>query len=146
MLIHEISGDDQQQEFLIKYIRHSLGAFCTDAEDYGHGHTHPAAYGAFTRILSHFVASKRVISFEQAIRKMTSYPAQLFGIRDRGLVRVGMAADLALVNRRKLADRATLASPRRTANGLEYLLLNGQIAIEQGLYKNSYGKVIRKQT
>ncbi len=145
MLIHEISGDEQQQEFLTKYIRHPLSAFCTDAEDYGHGHPHPAAYGAFTRILSHFVVNKRVISFEQAIRKMTSYPAQLFGIKDRGLVRAGMVADLALINRGQLADRATLTSPRRTANGLAYLLLNGQIAIEQGLYKNSYGKVIRKQ-
>ncbi|MEW6732624.1 MAG: amidohydrolase family protein [Acidobacteriota bacterium] len=146
MLIHEISGESKQDELLMKYICHPLSAFCSDAEDYGHGRPHPAAYGAFARIFHHFVERRKAISFEAAVRKMTSYPAQLFGIRDRGLIRVGMYADLVLLDRTKIRDRATFASPRRTALGVEYLLLNGRIALKHGNYLQQPGRLLRRRS
>ncbi|MEK7833017.1 MAG: amidohydrolase family protein, partial [Acidobacteriota bacterium] len=87
MLIFDVTGEREERELLGKYACHRLSAFCSDAEDYGRGLPHPAAYGAFAKILSKFVrpaqASDNSISFEDAIRKMTSYPARIFGLKDR---------------------------------------------------------------
>jgi N-acyl-D-amino-acid deacylase len=132
MLIFGVSGDRDQDAHLTKYVRHPLGAFCTDAEDYGRGRPHPAAYGAFSRILSRFVQKERVLPLEEAVRKMTSYPAQIFGLKDRGLIRPGAYADLVLFEPEKIRDRATFEKPRQLAQGMEYVIINGRIVVERG--------------
>jgi N-acyl-D-aspartate/D-glutamate deacylase len=132
MLIFGVSGDRDQDVHLAKYVRHPLGAFCTDAEDYGRGRPHPAAYGAFSRILSRFVQKERVLPLEEAVRKMTSYPAQIFGLKDRGLIRPGAYADLVLFEPEKIRDRATFEKPRQLAQGMEYVIINGRIVVERG--------------
>lgn len=128
MLIFEVSGDVDQRDLLAKYARHRLCAFCTDAEDYGRGLPHPAAYGAMARILSSFVREDQLLTFEEAVRKMTSYPAALFGLPDRGVIRPGAYADLVLCNPLRLRDRASFAKPRQLAAGIETVLVNGQVA------------------
>ncbi|MBO0859675.1 MAG: D-aminoacylase [Chloracidobacterium sp.] len=144
MLIFEVSGDRDERELLSKYARHRLSAFCADAEDYGRGLPHPAAYGAFARILSKYVREDRALTLEEAIRKMTSYPAMIFGLKDRGAIRPGAFADLTVFDPARVNDRASFEKPRREAVGIEMVMINGRVAFEnnQALDK-SPGSVIR---
>ncbi len=144
MLIFEVSGERDDRELLAKYARHRLSAFCTDAEDYGRGLPHPAAYGAFARILSKFVREDRALTLEEAVRKMTSYPAQIFGLKDRGVIRPGAFADLVILDPRRVNDLANFKQPRREATGIEMVIINGRVSFENHQVKDkSNGAVIR---
>ena len=144
MLIFEVTGAADQRELLGKYARHRLSAFCTDAEDYGRGLPHPAAYGAFARILSKFVRQDKIISFEEAIRKMTSYPSHIFGLKDRGVIRPGAFADLVILNPDRITDRADYKNPRREAAGIKQVIINGRLTFENGTIKGDRnGSIIR---
>jgi N-acyl-D-amino-acid deacylase len=144
MLIFEISGERDERELLGKYARHRLGAFCTDAEDYGRGLPHPAAYGAFPRILSKYVREDRALPLEEAVRKMTYYPARIFGLRDRGLIRPGAFADLVLIDPKRINDHANFENPRRKATGIKLVIINGVVTVENHQASNKLpGTVIR---
>src|SRR5262245_3545342 len=132
MLIFEISGERDERDLLSKYARHRLSAFCTDAEDYGRGLPHPAAYGAFARILSKYVREDRALTLEEAVRKMTSYPARIFGLKGRGVIRPGAFADLTVFDPGRVNDRASFEKPRREAVGVEMVIINGCVAFENG--------------
>ncbi len=137
MLIFEVSGEHESRDLLSKFAKHPLSAFCTDAEEYGRGIPHPAAYGAFPKILSRFVREDKTLTFAEAIRKMTSYPAQIFGLKDRGVIRAGAFADLVLIDAEKVKDRATYTHPNRLATGIETVIINGKISWEKGEVKNA---------
>jgi N-acyl-D-aspartate/D-glutamate deacylase len=144
MLIFEVSGEREGRELLRQYATHRLGAFCTDAEDYGRGLPHPAAYGAFARIFAKFVREDGSLTLEEAVRKMTSHPAKIFGLRDRGVLRPGAIADLVLLDPKRVTDRATYDFPRRQATGIHAVLINGRVALENGELKNDQcGRAIR---
>ncbi|HWQ36056.1 MAG TPA: D-aminoacylase [Blastocatellia bacterium] len=144
MLIFEVTGEREERELLAKYARHRLSAFCTDAEDYGRGLPHPAAYGAFARILAKFVRRDGALTLAEAVRKMTSYPAQIFGLTDRGVIRPGAYADLVLLDPQRVEDKATFERPARFASGIETVIINGRIAYERGAFSLSpCGSVIR---
>lgn len=144
MLIFEISGERDERDLLGKYARHRLSVFCTDAEDYGRGLPHPAAYGAFARILSKYVREDRALTIEEAVRKMTSYPARIFRLKDRGLIRPGAFADLVLFDPGRINDRASYENPRREATGIELVIINGHGAFEHNqALDNLPGSVIR---
>jgi N-acyl-D-amino-acid deacylase len=146
MLIFEVSGERDDRELLAKYARHVLCAFCTDAEDYGRGSPHPAAYGAFARILSKFVRDDKVLTIEEAVRKMTSYPAQIFGLKDRGVIRPGAYADLVVFDPDRVNDRANFEKPRREATGIEVVIINGRVSFADRQVKNNLpGTVIRNR-
>ncbi len=145
MLIFEVSGDEDSRELLSKYARHPLGAFCTDAEDYGRGLPHPAAYGAFAKIFARFVREDHTLTFPEAVRKMTSYPAQIFGLKDRGIIRPGAFADLVLLAPDKISDRATYAHPRRVATGIKCVFVNGTVAFAEGEWNNQFNGVVIKR-
>ncbi|MFN0110008.1 MAG: N-acyl-D-amino-acid deacylase family protein [Blastocatellia bacterium] len=146
MLIFEITGEGEERELLSKYARHRLSAFCTDAEDYGRGLPHPAAYGAFAKILSEFVRKDKSLTLEEAVRKMTSYPAQIFGLKDRGTIRPGAFADLVLFDPKRINDRATFEKPRRQATGIRIVVINGREIFSDGDAHNEFfGEVIRHQ-
>ena len=145
MLIFEVSGERETRELLRKYARHPLSAFCTDAEDYGRGLPHPAAYGAFAKILARFVREDQTLTLPEAVRKMTSYPAQIFGLKDRGVIRPGAFADLVLLDPQQIKDRATYAQPRREATGIKFVIVNGSIAFANGEWNNSHSGVVIKR-
>jgi N-acyl-D-amino-acid deacylase len=107
-----------------------LSAFCTDAEDYGRGSPHPAAYGAFASILSKYVRKDRALTLEEAVRKMTSYPARIFGLKDLGVIRPGAFADLTIFDPSRVNDRASFEKPRREPTGIEMVIINGRVAFE----------------
>lgn len=144
MLIFEISGEREQRDLLAKFARHRDSVFCTDAEDYGRGLPHPAAYGAFPRILSKFVREDGVLTMEEAVKKMTSYPASIFGLQARGEIRRGAFADLVILDPKRVNDRATYEKPRREATGIKFVIINGRVTLENGKLSNELpGGVIR---
>ncbi len=98
----------------------------------GEGAPHPRGYGNNARVLGHYVREKRIVSLEEAVRKMTSLPAAQFGIRARGMIREGYAADIVLFDRKAVADRGTYAEPHRYATGIPHVFVNGVPVIRDG--------------
>ena len=119
-------------------------AFITDANDYGKGSPHPAAYGSFPRVLRRYVREEGLLSLEEAIRRMTSLPADIVGLADRGRIADGLPADLVLFDPEEITDHATLEKPRARATGIRATFVNGQNVIRDGRYTGALpGRVLR---
>ena len=97
---------------------------------FGSGVPHPRGYGNNARVLGRYVRELKIITLEDAIRKMTSLPAQTFGLRDRGLIREGYAADLVIFDDAKIADLATFDKPHQYAEGFSDVIVNGEIVFD----------------
>ena len=109
----------------------------------GDGHPHPRAYGTFPRVLGHYVRAG-VLSLEQGVHKMTGMPAARLGLADRGILRVGAMADLVVFDPRTISDRSTFESPHQYATGIDYVLVNGVVAVDGGTFTDSRaGRVLR---
>ncbi len=115
-------------------MRYPQNMFASDAGivKYGSGVPHPRTYGTNARVLGKYVREMKVISLEEAIRRMTSLPAQKFNLRHRGLVREGMAADLVIFNEKTVQDQSTFEKPHAYSTGLEYVIVNGAVTMEKG--------------
>jgi N-acyl-D-amino-acid deacylase len=98
----------------------------------GDGVPHPRNYGTFPRVISHYVRKQGVISLEEAIRKMTSLPAQTFRLRGRGMIKEGFYADITIFDKDKFEDRATFSAPHQYSQGLHYVIVNGKLVVENG--------------
>lgn len=98
--------------------------------NFGSGVPHPRGYGNNARVLGRYVRELKIISLEDAIRKMTSLPAQAFNLRDRGQLREGFAADIVIFDDSKVADKATYESPHQYAEGFSDVIVNGQIVFD----------------
>jgi len=110
----------------------------------GESKTHPRSYGTFPRILRKYVREDKVLTIENAIRKMTSLPAQKLGLRDRGTLREGMWADVVVFDPKRIADVATYENPHRYPEGIEHVLVNGEIVVDGGEHTGALpGKVLR---
>jgi len=117
-----------------------------------HGYS-PCSYGEYPYILERYVREEGVLTLQEAIRKMTSFPAQKLGLRDRGLLREGMWADIVVFDPQTIRDRATsrfpyrfpLANyPHKYPEGIKYVLVNGQVVVQQGRHRGILpGKVLR---
>jgi len=94
--------------------------------------THPRSYGNFARLLGKYVREKRVISLPEAIRKLTSLPAQNLGIERRGVIKEGSFADIVVFDPQTIRDRATFDKPHQYAAGVNYVLVNGQVVLDNG--------------
>ncbi len=99
---------------------------------FGKDSPHPRSYGTFARVLAVFVREKKLLALEEAVRKMSSLPAQRIGLTDRGLLRPGMKADIAVFDPDRVKDKATFESPHQYAEGFFVVIVNGQIVFEQG--------------
>lgn len=111
----------------------------------GDGHPHPRWYGTFPRVLGHYVREKKVITLSEAIYKMTALPAKNIGLKDRGILNEGMKADVTIFNPETIIDKGTFEKPHQYPEGIHYVLVNGQIAIDNKEFKNiKAGKVLRK--
>ena len=96
------------------------------------GSGHPRAYGNFPRVIAEYVRKKKLISLPEAIRKLTSWPATRLRIPNRGLLREGMWADVVIFDYDKIQDNATYEYPFKTPTGIDYVMVNGQLVIENG--------------
>ncbi|MHC9013159.1 N-acyl-D-amino-acid deacylase family protein [Stenotrophomonas rhizophila] len=114
----------------------SIGSDAAAAVNYGSdgaiGLPHPRAYGTFPRILAEYVKRRQVLTLEDAVRKMTSWPAQRMGLSDRGLIREGMRADIVLFDLDTLDDVASWDAPAGAPTGIDTVIVNGVVSFEDG--------------
>jgi len=122
-------------EYDIEHImRQDFTATCSDGGTVakGQGIPHPRYYGTFTRKLRHYVLDQKVVSMPFAIRSMTSLPAQILGLKDRGILRENYWADVTIFDPEKVRDRATYTDPHQYAEGVPYVLVNGELVVDEG--------------
>jgi len=106
---------------------------------------HPRSWGTFPRYLAVYVRELGILSWEQAIRKMTSLPAQRLGFPDRGLLRPGMAADVVCLDPETVRDTATYEQPRQLPKGIPYVLVNGRLVVDEGRHTGELaGRALRR--
>ena len=96
------------------------------------GKAHPRGYGSFPRILGHYVRDEHVLTLEEAIRKMTSLPANRVHLADRGLLKPGFFADIVVFDPQQIHDVATFEDPNRLSVGIRYVLVNGELVLLAG--------------
>jgi len=98
----------------------------------GAGHPHPRNYGTFPRVLGYYARDEKVLTLEDAVRRMTSLGAQRLGLKDRGLLREGYWADIVVFDPNRINDKATFATPKQYPEGINYVLVNGHVVIDRG--------------
>ena len=98
----------------------------------GEGVPHPRNNGAFARKLARYVRDERVVSLDAALHSMTALPAQVFGLAQRGVIRGGAIADIAIFDPAKIQDRATYDNPHQLATGMTHVIVNGKVAWRDG--------------
>lgn len=111
----------------------------------GDGHPHPRWYGTFPRVLGLYAREKGVLSVEQAIRKMTSLPAERIGLRERGQLRAGWFADLVIFDPNTVSDQGTFQEPHQYPIGINYVFVNGQLAVDDRSYTDTRAGTVLKR-
>jgi N-acyl-D-amino-acid deacylase len=140
-----------KEENLQRILQHPLvviGADGAAIAPYGllhRGKPHPRHYGTFARILGKYVREEKIFSLSQAIQKMTFTTARKFGLKDRGLIKKGYYADLTVFNPEKIIDKATWQNPHQYPEGIEYVVVNGQIVIQEGKHTGKLPGLILKK-
>jgi len=129
MVYHFMSDEDVD-----RIMRHPQVAIASDSGvlSFGDGVPHPRGYGDNARVLGTYVRTRHVIGLEEAIRKMTSLPAAHFKLANRGIVKIGYAADLVVFDPKTVAETATFDAPHAYATGIPYVLVNGVIVVRNG--------------
>lgn len=125
------SMDEDDLKRIMQYPQ-SMVASDAGIAKFGSGVPHPRAYGTNARVLGKYVRESKVIPLEEAVRRMTSLPANKFNMHDRGLIREGMAADLVVFDEGTVQDASTFEKPHAYSNGIEYVIVNGTITMEKG--------------
>ena len=136
------------EEDVANIMRYRNTAIASDGgvRTMGEGRPHPRSYGTNARVINEYVRLRKVLTLEDAVRKMTSLPAQIFAFRDRGLVREGYAADLVIFDPAQVRDMATFENPHRYSTGFDVVLVNGKLAVENGkLTAERGGQVLLRQ-
>jgi N-acyl-D-amino-acid deacylase len=132
---------------LFKHATYMVGSDGTALAPYGvlgQELVHPRSYGCYPKILGRWVRDEKLISMEEAIRKMTSLPAQRLGLRDRGLIREGICADIVVFDPKTVIDKATFENPHQYPEGIKHVIVNGQIVIDDQEHTGALpGKVLR---
>jgi N-acyl-D-amino-acid deacylase len=129
MVYHLMSDEDVD-----RIMRHPEVAVASDSSVlvFGDGIPHPRGYGNNARVLGEYVRKRHVIPIEEAVRKMTSLPAEHFRFEKRGLLKSGYAADVTIFDPATVADTATFEKPHAFAAGVPYVLVNGVVVVRKG--------------
>jgi len=110
------------------------------------GKPHPRSYGTFPRVLGKYVREEKLMPLEAAVQKMTALPASKIGFFDRGALKQGLWADIVIFNPEKIADQATFDAPHQYPVGIDYVLVNGRVAVNKGVQSASrFGRVLTAQ-
>jgi N-acyl-D-amino-acid deacylase len=142
MVFHGMSEADVKA-----IMRYPFNMFASDASIrvYKEGNPHPRGYGTNARVLKKYVREENVIGLEEAVRRMTSLPAQKFGFSDRGLLRQNFAADIVLFDEAAVGDRAEYKNPHQYAVGFNYVIVNGVVTVDAGVHTGARaGVTLRK--
>jgi N-acyl-D-amino-acid deacylase len=133
-VFHGMSDDDVK-----RIMKYPFNMFASDASIRvpNAGMPHPRGYGTNARVLSKYVRDEKVIALEEAIRRMTSLPAQKFQLRDRGLLKEGMAADIVIFDENQVKDESTYEHPHAYSRGFHYVIVNGVLTVDQEKHNGS---------
>lgn len=140
-----VSGDLEEEWALRQIMQHPRASIETDAFSLGRGKPHPALFGSFPKVLGQYVREQKLLTLEDAVRKMTSLSAERLKLKDRGLVREGCWADLTVFDPDTVWDDTTYLEPDRPPRGIDYVLINGVVIVERGRVDTQTlaGKVLR---
>lgn len=133
IIVHHMSEDD-----VVKVVQFEHAAIGSDGLPSQEGHPHPRLYGTFPRYLSHYVREKRLLTLEEAIRKITLFSARRFNLGHRGYIGVGAYADIAVFDFDKIIDKATYARPRQLSEGVSHVIVNGKLTVDGGTSTNTF--------
>jgi N-acyl-D-aspartate/D-glutamate deacylase len=135
-------GREDDLRAILRYTDASIACDCGATTSTS---THPRNYGTYPRVLGRYVREAGVLSWESAIRKMTALPAATIGTIDRGVLAVGMVADITVFDPKTVIDRATYESPAQLSEGIRHVLVNGRIALRDGTVTGEQsGRVLRR--
>lgn len=144
--------DALSEENLEKFIQHPLSIISSNGSGYNLEYkntgelVHPRDFGSFPKVLAHYVKKRGILSWEKAIYKMSGAPAERFGIEKRGAIKVGNHADIVILDPETVNDIATINKPYQYPVGINYVLVNGKIALEEGLFVDAKnGSVILRR-
>ena len=131
MVFHGMGDEDVK-----RIMQYPFNMFASDASIriYNQGSPHPRGYGTNARVLAHYVRDQKLISLEEAVRRMTSLPAQKFGLKDRGLIREGMAADIGIFDENQVQALSTFDKPHAYSKGIDVVIVNGKLVVENGIH------------
>lgn len=134
MIFHGMSDKDVKA-----IMQYPFNMFASDASIrvFGSGNPHPRGYGTNARVLGKYVREEKVISLEEAIRRMTSLPAQKFQLSNRGLLREGYAADIVIFDEQTVADLSGYDKPHQYSTGFKYVLVNGTLTLDEGKHNGT---------
>ena len=136
------TGNPDNIRTLVQHSAHMVGS---DGLLTG-GYPNPRTYGTFPYLLGQLVREERLLRLEDAVRKMSSIPAQRLGLADRGILRDGMKADVVVFDPNKVAAKATFENPKQFPEGIDYVLVNGDIVIDEGTHTGALpGRSLRSQ-
>ncbi|HKJ00924.1 MAG TPA: D-aminoacylase [Longimicrobiales bacterium] len=121
---------------VVRFLQSEYGMVGSDGSlvPMGEGFPHPRAYGTYPRVLGRYVREMGVITLEEAVRRMTSAPARRLGFGDRGELQEGWVADVAVFDPEEVSDRATFEDPHQYAVGMKYVLVGGELVLDDGAY------------
>ena len=126
------------------FVSHPCGMIASDAILFGE-YPNPRTYGCFPIVLAEFVRAEKQLRLPEAIRKMTSFPAQRLGLPDRGLLRDGFKADIVVFNPKTVKTHATREDPKHYPVGIEYVIINGVVVIDRGTNTKALpGRALRR--
>jgi N-acyl-D-amino-acid deacylase len=141
MVFHGMGEND------VKYImQYPFNMIASDASirAFGEGSPHPRGYGSNARVLGKYVREEKIISLEEAIRRMTSLPAQKFKLKNIGLLREGMNADIVVFDENKVTDKSTFEKPHQYSTGFKFVTVNGKLTVENGKHTGERnGAIVR---
>lgn len=143
-VFHGMSDEDVK-----RIMGYPFNMFASDASIrvYNNGAPHPRGYGTNARVLGKYVRDEKVISLEEAVRRMTSLPAQKFGLKDRGLLKEGFAADLVIFDEGEVQDLSTYEKPHAYSKGFVYVIVNGVVTVQEGRHlAHRNGKTLRNNS
>lgn len=142
MVYHTMNEDD-----LRHFIRYPFNMPAADGSvSNGRGMPHPRSYGTNARVLGRYVRENGLISWEEAIRRMTSLPARKFGLEGRGLIETGNMADILVFDPGMISDKASFEQPHQFSVGIQWVIVNGQVVIEQGRHNGTRsGQALRRK-
>ena len=141
-IFHAMSEED-----VIRIMQHPYTMIASDGRlnALDKGHPHPRAYSTFPRVLGHYSREKGVLPLETALYKMTGLPASRMGLSDRGQIKKEYFADITIFSADRIIDKATFLEPHQYPEGIEYVIVNGKVVLEQGKYNDvRAGRVLRK--
>lgn len=148
-----VSLESLSEKNVLKAIQNPFSIISSNGVGYAIAHketgelVHPRNFGTFPKVLAEYVRNQKVLSWEEAVHKMSGKPARKFKLRHRGLLREGYFADIVVFQPDEITDRATMEDPYQYAAGISSLIINGELVMEEGELLNNgrFGQILRRE-